>query len=127
MNRNNRLYGVLAAGILTGLVLAVFVAFGWNRDGAEAAPAATDTVTIPAEAPADNVEALQVENQQLRAVLDTMQAREEAYQSQLETANQTILQMQQAPSRARYEEEDDDEYEEHEYEEHETGQHEYDD
>jgi len=119
MNRNNRLYGILAAGILTGLVLAVFVAFGLNRNDTEAAPAETDTVTIPAEAPPGDLEALQAENQQLRAALDTMQAREEAYQAQLETANQTILQSQQAPSRVRYEEDDDDEYEEHEYEEHE--------
>ena len=43
-----------------------------------------------------------------------LREREETYRAQLETANQTILQLQQ-DSGARYQEyEDDDEYEEHE-------------
>jgi len=115
MNRNNRLYGILAAGVLTGLVLAVIVAFSWGqRNEIEAAESTPATITLPAEDPPDSVEGLQAENEQLRAALDVLREREETYRAQLETANQTILQLQQ-DSGARYQEyEDDDEYEEHE-------------
>jgi len=136
MNRNNRLYGILAAGVLTGLVLAVIVAFSWGqRNEIEAAESAPVTLTLPAEDPPDTVEGLRTENEQLRAALAVYQEREGTYRAQLETANQTILQLQQ-DSGTRYQEyEDDDEYEEHEdeheeyedeHEEHEE-EHEYDD
>lgn len=115
MNRNNRLYGILAAGILTGLVLAVIVAFGWGKSGTtDAADPSPTTISVPSQNQPDSVNALQAENEQLRATLNTMQTREEAYQAQLETANQRILEMQQAPnssSRQRFENEG--EHEEH--------------
>jgi hypothetical protein len=92
---SNRLKNILAAGALTGLVLATVIAFAW-RDLGQADAAATDTqpVTVTATSVEEDVNALQAENQQLRDALVTMQEREQQYQTQLEMANQTILQLQ---------------------------------
>jgi hypothetical protein len=92
---NNRLKNILAAGAVTGILLATFIAFAWRDLGqADAAAMGSQSVTETAPSAAQDSSALQAENQQLRDVLATMQEREQQYQAQLEMANQTILQLQ---------------------------------
>lgn len=112
--------------MLTGLVLAVVLAFAWRTsDETEAAQPSPATITIPEEAAPDSLDGLKAENEQLRSALNLLQQRDEAYRSQLEQANQTILEMQQSSATVRFEDDDDEEYEHEEYErEHEADEHE---
>lgn len=112
MRDRNRLRNILAAGLLTGLVLATIVAFGWrDARGTEAAPAT-----------AESAGSLEAENEQLRQALDTLQAREASYQAEIEAANQTIRELESSTtSNSRYDEDGEEEYEEHEYEDDDDG------
>lgn len=113
--RHGRLRNILAAGALTGLVLATIIAFAWQSTPADAQPAAGVPTT----------DTLRAENQQLRQAVDTLQQRESAYQSQIEAANQTILRLQAANDGQFVDDDADDEWEEHEDDEHEHDEHEY--
>jgi TolA-binding protein len=112
MRDRNRLRNILAAGLLTGLVLATMVAFGL-RDAR-----GTEAASISAE----SAGSLETENEQLRQALNTLQAREAGYQAEIEAANQTILELQSSTASSRY---DDDEDYEHEEEEDEREEHEH--
>lgn len=113
--RHERLRNILAAGALTGLVLATILAFGWQD--ARRTEAQDDVRREAGAVPAED--ALRAENEQLRQAVDTLQQREGAYQSQIEVANQTIRQLEGTGS-GRFEDDDEwEEDEEHEHEEHE--------
>src|SRR5687768_9588335 len=93
MRQHHRLKHILAAGTLTGLVLATVIAFAW-RDTSRADANATKTnATLTMSAP-EGTDTWRAENEQLRHAVETMRAREQAYQTQLEAANRTILQLQ---------------------------------
>lgn len=113
--RHSRLRNILAAGALTGLVLATIIAFAWQSTPADAQPAAAGAPTA---------DTLRAENEQLRQAVDTLQQREAAYHSQIEAANQTILQLQAANNGQFVDDDEDDEWGEHEDEEHEYEEHE---
>jgi len=138
----NRTKGILAAGTLTGLVLITLLALGFGNlratgDSATAVPTTAISTTttdlpLPETGSLTNEEALQAWQEysaQLEQTVRTMQEREAAYQTQLDAANQTILQLQNdinsANSAPAFADGDDDsgEHEEYEHEEHE----EYDD
>lgn len=100
----NRLHTFLAAGGLTGLVLATMLALGFapeRQASATAAqsPTATSTVTpgaqtaLPDGSTPVDVDALLDQNRQLKEVLERMQRREAQYQEQIERANQALEQM----------------------------------
>ena len=116
MLQNHRLKHLLAAGILTGLVLATLIAFTW-RDATRADAAATQTNAPPEMSVSEGTDALRAENAQLRNAFATMQAREKEYHTQLEAANRTILQLQDTAANRH-----DDEHDEHEEHEHEHEQ-----
>lgn len=109
MRDRNRLRNILAAGLLTGLVLATIVAFGWQEvRGNDSVPAS-----------GTSAQSLQSENEQLRQALDLMQQRETSYQAEIKAANQTIQELQSAaPETAgyRYDEREHEEHDEHENE-----------
>ena len=104
----NRVKGILAAGTLTGLVLATLVAFGFKSTNSQmqASTAVPEIIVQPvmesAPAPVPDTAAAiggnQPDNtdyiQQLEETLVTMQGREALYRDQIDTANQTILQLQ---------------------------------
>lgn len=139
----NRTKGLLAAGTLTGLVLITLLGLGLGNLGA--ASGGSDTAvpqTIPQEpqltttdpTAAEAVQAWQEYSAELEQTVRVMQDRETAYQTQLDAANQTIVNLQDqinssgsASSGAYYEDEDDDRYEHEEHEEHEHEEHEDDD
>jgi hypothetical protein len=112
MLQNPRLKPLLAAGILTGLVLATLIAFAWRDTSRTAADATQTTATLTMAAP-EGMDAWQAENAQLRKAFETMRAREKEYQTQLEAANRAILQLQKVAATPR--DGDHDEHEEHEY------------
>lgn len=134
----NRTRGILAAGTLTGLVLITILALGFAnlRAGGESATAVSPTTTannalpLPNTGSMTNEEALQAWQQysaELEQSVRTMQERDAAYQSQLDAANQTILQLQndinQANSAPAFydnhdDDDDDDGYRYEAYEEH---------
>jgi hypothetical protein len=135
----NRTKGLLAAGTLTGLVLITLLGLGWGNLGA--ASGSSDTAvpqTVPQEpqltttdpAAEEAVQAWQEYSAELEQTVRVMQDRETAYQTQLDAANQTIVNLQDqinssnsaASSGGYYEDDDDDdrgEHEEHEEYEHE--------
>ncbi|KAA3663249.1 MAG: hypothetical protein DWQ04_11210 [Chloroflexi bacterium] len=145
----NRKKGILAAGTLTGLVLVTMLALGFGSLGAESGggetatsagsvQAVTGSAPTMIEPPANNsadaaVQAWQEYATGLENTVNTMQQREGDYQTQLDTANQTIINLQDQVNSANasaayddddheeyeHEEDDDDDYEEHEHEEHE--------
>jgi TolA-binding protein len=127
--QNKRLKNVLAAGALTGLVLATIMAFAWRDAGrANATPTEKQNTTTTTPPETQGVDALQAENEQLRSALETMQMREQQYQAQLEAANRSILQLQDAASNTvNVDHKDEDEAYGHEREEHEHEVGEYDD
>ncbi|MFZ1400519.1 MAG: hypothetical protein WAS33_26700 [Candidatus Promineifilaceae bacterium] len=141
----NRKKGILAAGTLTGLVLITILGLGFGNLGAIASGSSENTA-VPQEIPqepqinavatdpaaAEAVQAWQDYSTELEQTVRVMQEREAAYQSQLEQANGTIVNLQDQVNSvnsaasssgggAYYD--DDDEYEEHDdddhYEEHE--------
>jgi S-adenosylmethionine synthetase len=114
--RHARLRNILAAGALTGLVLATILAFAWQSAPTDAQPASTEVPTAGT---------LSAENEQLRQAVNILQQREAAYQSQIEAANQTILQLQAAGgNRFQDDDEHESQWEEHEHEENEFAEHE---
>lgn len=114
--RHARLRNILAAGALTGLVLATILAFAWQSAPADSQPAATEVPTA---------DTLRAENQQLRQAVNILQQREAAYQSQIEAANQTILQLQAAGgSRFQNDDRHESQWQETEHEENEFAEHE---
>ena len=146
----NRTKGILAAGTLTGLVLVTLLALGFRNIGVKTDEGAATAVPEPTpivveEQPVDNsadeaaIQAWQEYTAQLENTVNTMQSRENEYQVQLDSANQTIIQLQDqinsanaAPvvnsAPASYEDDDDDRHEEHEeHEEHEDEEREDDD
>lgn len=138
----NRTKGILAAGTLTGLVLVTLLALGFgNLKGStdQEKTAVSDPTPVIIQQPIDNsgdeaaLQAWQDYTTDLENTVSTMQAREREYQTQLDSANQTIIQLQDqvnsanaAASRApAYFEDDDDEYEgQEEGEDHEENEHE---
>src|SRR5688572_11548171 len=90
MQQHHRLKHLLAAGILTGLVLATVIAFAW-RDNSRADVNATKTNATPTMSAPEGTDTWRAENEQLRHAVATMRVREQAYQTQLEAANRTIL------------------------------------
>jgi hypothetical protein len=114
MLQNSRLKHLLAAGILTGLVFAILIAFAWRDTSRANANTTKTTATLPL-AESEGVDALQAENEQLRYAFATMRAREKDYQTQLETANRTILQLQDVAATRRHDDHDDHEKHEHAY------------
>ena len=101
----NRKKGILAAGTLTGLVLITILGLGFGNLGAIASGGSEDTAVqqvIPQEpqitttdpAAAEAVQAWQDYSSELEQTVRVMQEREAAYQSQLEQANGTIVNLQ---------------------------------
>lgn len=136
----NRTKGILGAGTLTGLVLITILALGFGniRGGALAdtavGPATTEAPLLPQTKDLTGEEALQAwqtYSTELEQTVRTMQDREAAYQQQLDTANQTILQLQDqinsSSGNRSYDDDDRDEHEEHEREEHDHEAEEHDD
>jgi len=142
----NRTKGLLAAGTLTGLVLITLLGLGWGSLGATSGSSGDTAVpqTVPQEpqltttdpAAEEAVQAWQEYSAELEQTVRVMQERETAYQTQLDAANQTIVNLQDqingsnnaASSGAYYEDDDDDDrYEHEEHEEYEHEEHEDDD
>lgn len=131
----NRTKGILAAGTFTGLILITILALGFGSLQASSAEKGVDMPTTAEIAPpaVDNLNAeaalqeWQAYSAELEQTILTLQARDAAYQEQLDAANETILSLQDdinaANSAPVYEEHE--EHEQHESEEHEYG--EYDD
>ena len=101
----NRKKGILAAGTLTGLVLITILGLGFGNLGALASGGSSDTAVqqeIPQQpqvdttdpAAAEAVQAWQDYSSELEQTVRVMQEREAAYQSQLEQANGTIVNLQ---------------------------------
>jgi hypothetical protein len=121
MRPNQRLKHLLAAGILTGLVLATVIAFAW-RDTSRAGANAMNTGAAQAMSSPESTDTWRTENEQLRQAVETMRVREQAYQTQLEAANRTILQLQDGAANAHADDHDD--HGKHKYEdEHGEGKH----
>ena len=134
----NRKKGILAAGTLTGLVLITILGLGFGNLGA-LANGSEDTAVpqqIPQEpqitttdpAAAEAVQAWQDYSSELEQTVRVMQEREAAYQSQLDQANNTIVNLQDqintsnsaASNGGSASHGDDDRYEHEEHEEHEN-------
>lgn len=94
----DRKKGILAAGTLTGLVLITLLALGFGNLGATAdnATAVSQQPQIVTTDPAaqDAVQAWQEYSAGLEQTVRTLQERENAYQSQIDSANQTIVNLQ---------------------------------
>ena len=140
----NRTKGILAAGSLTGLVIITLLGLGFGNLSALVSGGSSDSATavpqdvIPQEpqvnttdpAAEEAVKAWQDYSAELEQSVRTMQERESAYQSQIDAANNTIVNLQDqinstnsaASNGGAYY--DDDEHEEHEHEEHEHEEHE---
>lgn len=155
----NRMKGILAAGTLTGLLLVTGLAFGFGKSDKEVVSETAvpqeipETIVNPIVIPEEPVENVWVKTgantetavsgnadeqsiytQQLESALQTMQAREAEYRTQIDTANQTILQLQDrvnsqitASASSNYTEYEDDEYGEYEdNDDDDSGEYEYD-
>lgn len=121
----NRIKGIIAAGTLTGLILITAIVLGFGQVDANGGTAVLPANTAQVE-PAGNldgaeaVQAWQDYSSQLENTVSVLQQRETTYQTQLETANSTIRQLEQQVNGAnqtqaqRYEEHEDHEHEEHE-------------
>lgn len=109
---------ILGAGTVTGVLLALMMLLSGGDVGNAAGETAVSTQTAPSGitevVPMENYNQLQAQNEQLMQDLQTMQAREQQIQDQINAANS-------------YESEEYEEYEEDdEYEDHDD-KHEYDD
>jgi hypothetical protein len=129
----NRVKGIIAAGTLTGVVLITLIAFGFrgvdalgvgNSAAAESGVTDNPVTLVQPGTPAqladganaqEAVQAWQSYSSDLENAVRVMQEREAQYQAELNTANQTILDLQnqinqgnQAASTAFYEDDDDD-------------------
>ncbi|MEZ4591789.1 MAG: hypothetical protein R3D55_11710 [Chloroflexota bacterium] len=136
----NRKKGILAAGTLTGLVLITILGLGFGNLGALASGGSGDTAVqqdIPQQpqvdttdpAAAEAVQAWQDYSAELEQTVRVMQEREAAYQSQLDQANGTIVNLQDqinttnsaaSSGGGAYYEDDDDRYEHEEHESYEA-------
>ena len=114
MRHNHRLKYLLAAGILSGLVLATVIAFAWRDTNRADANATKSDATLTMSAP-EGVDTWRAENEQLRQAVETLRVREQAYQTQLEAANRTILQLQDGATQPRHDDDDEHGEPEHEY------------
>ena len=128
----NKMKGIIAAGTLTGLVLITIVAFGFRGVDAQndsiSTPVIEDVTLVQPTNDASGQEAVQAwqdYSSELETAVKTMQAREAQYQNELNTANQTINNLQtqlnqnnQGNVNVRV-----NRYEEHEHEEHEGFEH----
>jgi hypothetical protein len=137
----NRTKGILAAGTLTGLVIITLLGLGFGNLGALAAGGNESDTAVPQELPqepqitttdpaaAEAVQAWQEYSTELEQTVRVMQEREAAYQSQINSANDTIVNLQDQVNSANsaassgggafYEDDDDDRYEHEEHESHE--------
>lgn len=131
---------ILATGAFAGILIVTLLAMGFgnlgaNNNSAESGlPLATQSLDSIAPNSTD-AEALQQYSTELEQALRTMQERETTYRTQLDLANQTIVEMQDqltSPTMNRYSGDDDheahDDHDDHEewHEEHEEYE-EYDD
>jgi len=138
----NRTKGILAAGTLTGLVIITLLGLGFGNLSALVSGGGSDSATavpqdvIPQEpqvnttdpAAEEAVKAWQDYSAELEQTVRTMQERENAYQQQIDAANNTIVNLQDQINSSNssavssgvgsYEE-----HEEHEHEEHEGFEH----
>ncbi len=143
----NRTKGILAAGTLTGLVIITLLGLGFGNLSALVSGGSSDSATavpqevIPQEpqvnttdpAAEEAVKAWQDYSAELEQTVRTMQERESAYQQQIDTANNTIVNLQDQINSSNssaassgvgsYEEHEEHEHEEHEDEEHEGFEH----
>ncbi len=98
----NRYKGFLAAGTFVGLVIITLLALGFGSlkavaDSGTAVPQEEIQLPVPQTTNLTNDEAMQAWQQysaELEETVRTMQDRENTYQSQIDMANQTILQLQ---------------------------------
>lgn len=98
----NRTKGILAAGTLTGLVIITLLGLGFSNLGAANNDATAVPQVIPQEpqtvttdpAAAEAVQAWQEYSAELEQTVRVLQERENAYQAQIDSANQTIVQLQ---------------------------------
>mgnify|MGYP003832510019 CR=1 FL=1 len=104
----DRMKGILAAGALTGIILITVLVLGFgnlkalNDNTAVPPTVVVNPIAMPdgtvsltaAQSGAQDTQALQAYAQQLESALQTMQSREAAYQAQINTANQTVVQLQ---------------------------------
>jgi hypothetical protein len=102
----NRTKGILAAGTLTGLVIITLLGLGFGNLGALASGSNESDTAVPQVLPQepqistadpaaqDAVQAWQAYSAELEQTVRTLQERENAYQSQIATANQTIVNLQ---------------------------------
>ncbi|MBK6327003.1 MAG: hypothetical protein IPF56_13870 [Chloroflexi bacterium] len=104
----DRMKGILAAGTLTGIILITVLVLGFgnlqalNDNTAVPPTVVVNPIAMPdgtvsltaAQTGAQDTQALQAYAQQLESALQTMQSREAAYQAQINTANQTVVQLQ---------------------------------
>lgn len=122
----NRTKGILAAGTFTGLILITILALGFGRLQASSADnnaelPATAEIVPPSTDNADMEQALQEwqnYSHELEQTISALQARDVAYQQQLEAANATITSLQDeinnTNSVSRFEEHESNEHEAHE-------------
>lgn len=99
----NRTKGILAAGTLTGLILITLLGLGLGNLGAAASNSDT---AVPQELPQqpqinttdpaaeEAIKAWQEYSAELEQTVRVLQDREAAYQTQLDAANQTIINLQ---------------------------------
>lgn len=122
-----RLKGILAAGTLTGLILITVIVLSVRNANAAAEPSSTPLITTQDQPATDlageeAVQAWQTYSAELENTIRVMQDREGQYQTELEAANTTILDLQdqlnnanQTSSYREHEDhEDNEEHEDHE-------------
>ena len=123
----NRLKGMIAAGMLTGLILITVVVLS-IRNASAAAEADSAPVTLTQNQPdaslsgEEAVQAWQTYSAELENTIRVMQDREGQYQTELEAANTTILDLQDqlnnanqtSSYRGHEDHEDNEEHEDHE-------------
>lgn len=123
----NRLKGMIAAGTLTGLILITVVVLSIRNANAAAEPVSAPVSIIQDQPDAslngeEAVQAWQTYSAELENTIRVMQDREGQYQTELEAANTTILDLQdqlnnanQTSSYREHEDhEDNEEHEDHE-------------
>ena len=95
----NRLKGMIAAGTLTGLILITVVVLSIRNANAAAEPASAPVLITQDQPDAslngeEAVQAWQTYSAELENTIRVMQDREGQYQTELEAANTTILDLQ---------------------------------
>lgn len=99
----NRKSGILAAGTLTGLVLIIILIFGMSglnaaENNSTTLPSAADAIVVDQPTAnttnSETLQAWQTYSSELENTVETLQRREGQYQAELNTANETILQLQ---------------------------------